>query len=463
MKLYENLGHGRPLSRREMLARSACTVSAAAVVPSLTAALLRATLADGAPQGSGEPGLVPLLVFDLNGGAALPGNFLVGRDEQLSTLLASYDLLGWNPKEAGALDAALGLPMAANASQMLAGMKQTASAAALGKLRFGSFCHISQDDSSINRSSVLTLASAAGLNGSLISGGVGLTESESGGNSDSALQDPTRKPMTVRSLNDFLDAVSYGPALQDLPPRSLAALANGTLKLSTEQARKLANLDHGAQLARLAGDAYQKNLAYAGAPVTGIDPRTDDVFKALYGIDASTKATSADAIFAGIVMNVLRGNCGPGVLTIDGCDYHTGVQTDGDAKDLQIGREIGRAVEAACRLGRPLFLQLLTDGGLYASPGTRNWLSDAGDKSMTVIGYFNPAAAPAQRRLQVGAFTDGQSADRSTAVGSDPSLAAYAAFANYLNVSGKLARFAEVVPGVPFDDETLKSVLIFGA
>jgi hypothetical protein len=352
--------------------------------------------------------------------------------------------------------------MAAKASQMLVGMRQTASAGALAKLRFGSFCHISQDDSSVNHSSCVALASAAGLGGSLISGGVGLTDANSGGNSDLAVDDPSHKPMQVQSLNDFMDAVSYGPALKDLPQRGLKALAQAAQTLSAEQVKALAGMTGADQLAALSACGYQKNLAYASGPVTGIDPRADDIFKKIYTIDQNTDPTNAEAVFAGVVMNVLRGNCGPGVLTVDGCDYHTGVQADGDAKDLQIGQEIGRAVEAASQLGKPLFLQILTDGGISADSGTRNWNGDAGDKGMTVIGYFNPQAAPAQLRFQIGAFADGQSADRETAVGSDPSLAAFGVFANYLNVCGMLGSFDDIVPGRPFDADTLKSLLVFG-
>ena len=58
--------------------------------------------------------------------AALPGNFMVARPDE--SMLSAYNVLGWDPRPSGAVDSSFGLPMAAKASQMLAGMKQTASA-----------------------------------------------------------------------------------------------------------------------------------------------------------------------------------------------------------------------------------------------------------------------------------------------------------------------------------------------
>src|SRR6185312_3022661 len=113
--------------------------------------------------------------------------------------------------------------------------------------------------------------------------------------------------------------------------------------------------------------------------VTGIDPRGDTIFQTLYNINSGSDPADPEVVFAAVVMNVLRGTCGPGSLSFGGCDYHTGVQPDGDQADLKIGQEIGRAVEAAHQLQKPLFLEILTDGGIVSDTNTRNWISDSTD------------------------------------------------------------------------------------
>src|SRR4051812_24064082 len=79
---------------------------------------------------------VPTLIFDLAGGAALPGNFLVTKED--GSWLQSYDTLGWDPRESGAVYTGFGLPMAAKASQILQGMLRTMSTGAQAGLRLGS-------------------------------------------------------------------------------------------------------------------------------------------------------------------------------------------------------------------------------------------------------------------------------------------------------------------------------------
>jgi hypothetical protein len=159
---------------------------------------------------------------------------------------------------------------------------------------------------------------------------------------------------------------------------------------------------------------------------------------------------------------VLKGNCGPGVLTIAGCDYHDGTQTTGDTKDLEIGQQIGRAVELAHRMNTPFFFAVVTDGGLYSDPGTRHWRGDSGIRGLAVMGYFKPGGPPEQRRTQLGAFTDGQGVDRSTYVGSDPKRVAFAIFANYLSINGQLGLFSQQVSTSDFATEQIDAHLVFG-
>ena len=80
---------------------------------------------------------------------------------------------------------------------------------------------------------------------------------------------------------------------------------------------------------------------------------------------------------------------------------------------------------------------------------------------MTVVGYFNPNAAPEMRRTQIGRYTDGQGADRSTLIGSDPAKVAYAVFANYLSVIGRRGEFSSIAGRVFNSEADVDSLLIF--
>jgi hypothetical protein len=334
---------------------------------------------------------VPFLVFDLAGGAALPGNFLVGKHGGVYDWLNSYTNLGWNPRADGAIDARFGLPMAGNGvSKILEGMLSVMSTEAQAGLRMGSLLTWSMDDSRSNQLSALTLVSRAGNVGTAIPVGVGMYPTPSGGYSSGPLNDASLRPLHVQSL------------------RSLTSASDQV-----------------------------------------VDPRREYAVSDLYRLSENTSEFDRSVIIGAIVANVIQGRTGPGAITITGCDYTDETQTTGDTKDLEIGIEIGRAVELARRYRRPLFFQIITDGGMYARSGTRQWMADDGSKSMTVIGYYSPTGPVQYReegRVQVGAYTDDQRVDMDTIIGGAPPLAAYATLVNYLGVINELSRFREIAP-----------------
>lgn len=452
--------HSQPLTRRQFLARNAIGFSGMLLAPSLFSWFSKLAQAEGDTQP-----MIPLLVFDLAGGAALPGNFLVGKQDGPEDFLTTYGLLGWDPRASSALDDQFGLPMAGNGvSKILAGLLQSMSPEARAKLRFGSLLHFSQDDTSRNALSILTLASKAGLVGSIYSNGLGQMSTNSGGNSEIVLQNLALKPMRILSVQDLLDSLGFGPALETLPETKKQALATTLTGLSRSQAERFTRTDIREQLIQLIGSSYG-SISRSLSLARDVDPRLNSEMKAIYEINPSSEGASRDVVLASIVMSVLKGYSGPGVITIGGCDYHDGTQTSGDNKDNEIGREIGRAVEAAHRLQKPLFIQIITDGGIYSREGTRVWTGDAGDKSMSVVGFFHPNDPPSYRNpsssRQIGSYTDGQGVNRGSLIGANPALAAYAAFANYLQVNGRLGDFSNLAPNI-FSARELESVLIFG-
>jgi hypothetical protein len=452
--------HKKPVTRRDFLARGSLSFSATVFAPTLLSSLFRSRKVMAASP-SASP-YIPFLVFDCNGGASMPGNFLVGGAGGPQDLLPSYNLLGWNPRAAGAVDTRFGLPMAAKASQILAGILATTSPAAQANLRMGSFAHFGQDDSSTNNISALVLAIEMGATGSIVNRGFGTQPTLSGGNSNAVDQDASFQPIIVQSINDVLNSLSFGPSLDQLSASSRRAIVKAALTMSVEQLNKLSAGNPGA-FGNQMGAAFQSAMGYTTAGAQ-LDPRSDAQISALYKINSQTDVADPNLISAAIAMNVLKGQSGPGVITINGCDYHDGTQTTGDAIDLQIGTQIGLAVEAAHLLNTPFFFQVLTDGGIFAQTDTRNWTGDAGDKSMTIVGYYNPASVPQlinPHSPQIGAFNAGQGADQNTLVGSDTGKVCYGVLANYLQVCGQLGANADTFNSV-FGTGVVDQVLLFG-
>ncbi len=460
-KQNQFLDHPKPVTRRDFLSRGTLAFSATLFAPTLIGQILKANVKEplkcSAAVGSN---FIPMLVFDCAGGAALPGNFLVGGSGGPQDLLKSYDTLGWNPRDAGAVDTRFGLPMASKVSKILSGMLASMSTEAQANFRMGSFLHASQDDSQINLTSALILALEQGVNGSIIQRGLGTGTNFSGGNTGGADQSASMQPIVVSSVQDVIGAVSMGPVLDLLSVQERRNLLQAAQSMSQNQLSALAGGDIGAFGDQMSC-AYQNAASYADVGAS-LDPRNDKDISKIYQLTSSTAVDSSDLISATIVMNVLKKQSGPGVITIAGCDYHDGSQTTGDQIDLTIGTQIGRAIESARLLGQPLFIQIITDGGLFAETGTRNWSGDSGDKSMTVIGYYNPKAAPKLMKPlspQVGAYNQGQAADQSSLIGADTAKVAYATLANYMQINGTLSQNADVFSGQL--GQNLDQVLLF--
>jgi hypothetical protein len=469
--------HKKPVTRRDFLARGTLGFSASLFAPSLLGTLLRSTRAgaDGGSCGAAvSNGLIPMLVFDCAGGAALAGNFLVGGAGGPEDLLPAYDVLGWNPRESGALDNRFGLPMSAKYSKILAGILASSDPKAQANLRMGSFCHLSQDDSQINSTSSLILAIEAGAAGSIVNRGIGGAvnaggllsppQTLSGGNSGAAEMAPAYQPILANSINDVLGAVSFGPALSNLSVASRRGILQAALSMSVEQLNKLSQGNPGA-FAQQMNCGFQTAMGYADV-APQLDPRNNADISKIYNINAQTDAADPALVTAAIVMNVLKGQTGPGVISIGGCDYHDGSQTTGDGIDLTIGTQIGQALQAAYILKTPFFFQIITDGALSADSGTRNWSGDAGFRGMTVIGYYNPNTVPTfitanNRQIQqIGAFNAGQGADESTVVGADTGMVAYATYANYLQICGQLGAHADQLNAI-FGTGGVDQLLVF--
>ena len=445
-----------PIQRREFISRLASGYGALTFTPTLLTWLL----SQGSAQAQTTGELMPFLVFDLAGGASLPGNFLVGNHGGPEDLLKTYSTLGWDPREADALEKKFGLPMSKKNSKLLAGILATASVEAQKGLRFSSFLHTSQDDTGSNSLSAIALVSKAGLVGKVVHEPLGTSPTPSGGNSLAAFQNLGTAAVSVSNLQSVLDSASFIGALQNMNPTLIQKMSASAKKLNATQLTQLNGTSGLTQAANLHEGFFKKTSE--GMVVSPLDPRANPATQQIYAITPDTALDDQGAIFAGVTLGAISGSTGPGVLTIGGCDYHDGSQTTGDKKDLEIGQEIGRAVELAFRLKKKLFFQIFTDGGLSSSSGTRTWTGDSGLRSATIIGVYDPSNTVKQRRLQVGRYTDGEVADTSTIIGGDVTKVATAVFINYLNASGRLDLYQTVFgAGQPIAAQDLDSVICF--
>lgn len=390
--------------------------------------------------------MMPFMVFDLAGGAGLAANFLVGKAGGPEDLCANYKRHGWNPRASDSLDRTFGVPMSKSSSRILAGLKETLPAElsreGQTKFKMATLCNFSLDDTSANRGSALTMISKAGLKGIYMNSGIGQRPTISGGNTDVYLPDSKFKPKFVRHLRDVVSLTSFGMNFEDL---------------SAESRREVfAQLKAAARDLPQLRDIYE-DLSRFGLSEPKLDPRTSADIKRIYNLDQAFEQVQVEAAIA---HNVLNGHTGPGVITIDGCDYHDNTQTTGDNKDFEIGRSIGNAIHAAYALSKPLFFQIVSDGGVYATSSDnyeRRWVGDAPLHSLSVMGYFNPKKVVEQRRLQVGHYTNNAEVEFKTIVGEKPEKMAVAVIANYLELNGLLGQ-AEALTGLrlqPYDTDQM--------
>jgi hypothetical protein len=466
-------------SRRDFLSQTIGGMAAYSLMPSAVSMLLTEHSARAAtcPVGGASNGAIPFLVFDCAGGAALSGNW-VPLDAGGNLLAATkYTKLGLGDEVPG-VTTAFGAPMAGDLSQptqiskVLEGILATTTPEARACLRMGGMPHQSQSDTGANQSSAVGYIASLGLQGTLVRSPLGTSASMSGGNSDVAFADATLKPLQVRSIDTLLGTVNYQATLANLPATQLRAMAKAALGLSKSQAQKLATMTLGQEFSTLMECGMTKNQQLAANAAvdatTGrvnknavVDPRMDATMQSIYTLTATSSPSSSDSIAAGIVYNCLKGYSGPGTIVIGGCDYHDGTQTTGDAKDLQIGRHIGRAVQAAYMMGKKLAFQVLSDGGIYSDPSTRMWRGDINSNGFTVFGYMDPKGAMKMTRSQIGNVTPNAVADTTTYIGNSPARMSQAVLANYLNLIGKLGMMESLVGAGQLPSD-LKSLLLFG-
>jgi hypothetical protein len=467
--LWAQLGHGKPTTRRELLAAGLMSFSASLIAPAYLRFLLPEAHA-ATVCATNASTLIPIVTLNLSGGSAMASNFVPV--DQGGQFLPSYDLMGLGNGSGLPIEREFGnVPFAGMdngnlISKFLQGLRQT-SPTALSKTAFVAACVRTRDDSNENMLSIDGLVNAAGLRGAMLPNLGSRSNSVTGISQMPAVTAPSA-PLVVNGFGSIQGSLGYAGAVGTaLNQAQKVALANSIQKLSESQMRKLASMSVNEAVKGLVDCNNKKNQDIVGLSNAGIDPRTDATSGAalstLWNINGGTNNNDRNLVFSTMVYNALKGNAGAASLEIGGYDYHDNTRTRGDAADLVAGQTVGRVLETAAILNRPLFLYVTSDGAVTSPKSeSRNapWSSDRGTAGASYIMYFDPAGRRTTLNNQIGWFTVGQAADDKTIIGNNPERSAIAVFANYLKLNNRMADFQRIV-GRSFEVSKLDEVIRF--
>ncbi len=465
---WAKTGHAKPVSRRDFLSAGLIPFSASMIAPAWMNLLLPSAAQAASNCVTGANDMLPFITLNLAGGAGLCGNYIV-RD-QAGQMLPSYNVMGLGKtppveREFGNVPFA-GMNNGVLISKLLQGIRERAPNA-IQKTAFVAVCVRSRDDSDENKFSADGLVARAGLTGSLLPNLGRRENSTTGINQAPAVVVPPA-PMIVNSFNSLTGSLGYAAALgTTLKPQQKSTLANLISRLSESQTRKLASVHSGEDMKKVLDCAGIKNEGLIKQGTNAIDPRLDAAAGAqlntIWNINAGTGANSQDLIFASMAYNAMKNQCGSVALELGGYDYHDNSRNTGDTRDLEAGRNIGRILETAHALNRPVYLYVTSDGATSSVESDNQgaaWTSDRGTAGLAFILYYNPSGRAETSSSQIGNFTAGQVADEAFVTGSSPEAAAAAVFANYLAIQKRLDLFSGPVTRV-LDTKQLQQVLRF--
>ena len=445
MPFWAKTGHQRPVTRRDFLSAGLIPFAVSAIVPGALG-LLAGASAEAAECGAASV-MPSFITLNLSGGAGLAANYLPRTSG--GSLLSSYSKMGnGNNSGANALTPATEFGVAsfyAN-SGLLAGLRSGASATALANTAFVAMCVQSRDDNAENKFDASGIITKLGVTGSMLPN-LGTEATASGIRQASATVSPP-SPLVVGNVDDIANSIGYTRSLKaSLTVNQHTKLAKLVASLSASQARKLDSITSTAGVRDLIDCAGIKNSGLVGQGANAITPSNDVL--AAWGVNTNTNKADQNRVFGTMASQALLGNAGTVNLEIGGYDYHDGTRSTGDQRDAVAGQTIGRILRTAELLNKKVFIYVTSDGATGSNdsdvPGTP-WNFDRGTGGLAFLFAYDPAGRPATSGSQIGAFTNGQVADDSSFVGSDPANAAAAAVVNYLNFAKRPELLTNLFP-----------------
>ncbi|MFZ5724319.1 MAG: hypothetical protein ACOY33_11750 [Pseudomonadota bacterium] len=497
-------GHGRPLTRRDFIARGLLKGAALIGAPTVFSLFAAPRAAYGALSGDiatlrdacgirvAGAGKIPFICFDLAGGANIAGsNVLVGGQGGQFDFLptAGYAKLGLpgnmipglaeaTPAAGGNgdhTDSRLGLGFHTDSS-FLRGIVERAATGTLNGVNGAIIPARSENDTGNNPHNPLYGIFRAGADGELLSL-IGSVNSESGGNSTypMSLFNASARPVKIDRPSDVTGLVDTGKLVGLLSQQDAVAVMESIVRISD---RKLGNVSTAvtadAVIKDLVRCGYVKSADLAdrfGNP-TALNPLIDtNIVGGGGGLTPIFTAAeiAADGEFAktaSVMKLVVNGYAGAGCITMGGFDYHTGDRSTGEARDLRAGRCIGACLEYAARVGVPLMIYVFSDGGVFsngmldttvAGRGKGVWTGDDQQTAATFFLVYNPGGraqllggTPLEqaRHQQLGWFrSSGDVETSATPAANNVNLLVETIALNYMALHNEQGLFASRFPG----------------
>lgn len=492
--------HPRPVSRRDFIRQGFMTgtgVVAGSSIFSLFANPRKAfaelsgdisSMASvaGCPVGGGLRPRLPVICFDLAGGANIAGsNVLTGGQEGQRDFLstAGYSKLGipdtMLPTGAGDnIEEQLGLLFHAQ-SQMGAGIIEKAGAA-LPNVNGVVIPARSDNDTANNpHNPMYAIARAfqlSGRDGNVVPL-VGSRNSESGGNSTfpPSFMNPELRPTKVDRPTDVTGMIDTGDLTAILNEEDVKAVMESIARLSHQKLDKVstgipitgAPIERADVIKDLVRCGYFSAADIAERFANEIvDPAADPQIVGPGGIfsdgengDWNGQDRGEFRKTASVMKMVLNGYAGAGTITMGGFDYHTGDRAVGERRDLRAGRCIGACLNYAQRLGQPLMIYVFSDGSVSSNGriddtpangnipgggGKGEWTSDNSSTAASFILLYDPNAAGRPTIItptnQLGWFSRDASVVRSSSPAADNVNALVnTVLLNYMSASGMIS------------------------
>jgi hypothetical protein len=195
-----------------------------------------------------------------------------------------------------------------------------------------------------------------------------------------------------------------------------------------------------------------------GSPAA-LDPTADANLIAASGAVFTPAEIAADADLkktASVAKLVLNGFAGAGTITLGGFDYHSGNRVDGETKNAHAGVVIGAILDYARRVGRPVMIQVISDGSLTstgnvdtatAARGKLGWQGDNQQVAASFILAYSPKGRPVMNTQQIGYMNaDGTVNAMSSPAANANNLLVQTVILNWMAANGTVANFKTLFP-----------------
>lgn len=443
----------KKFTRRELLQAGLLTFAAQMLLP--TAGSLFAPLSANAE--SLQTDWSAFLTINLEGGASLHGNLVALN--QGGDLLSRYTFhgLGTQPST----EKYLGLTFDSR-SRILAGIKSVLSDSAAAKSRGAVLCTNTASDTR----GIMPLRPQFDLSAVIEKNGRSgqfFSSLEFQGNDTSLRSFHDGAPISrlqVSALSQVLDSLTM--------TSTFASKVGTKDRFSKSQksnlTRMLASLTETqlAQSQKAGAEAYVSASQVVPSLVAGdvsgrdlVDPMKVQKLVDVYGLAAST-ATDATKTKASVTYSAIMGYSSSSLIRLGGYDYHDPqVRTGSDNLDFNAGVEIGRALEIAHRLGKPIFIFVATDGSNFSvesETNSSNWSADTSSAMQLMLAY-HPSGMETIGTGLVGYYNEDQKVEKNTLVGDRSDYVGAAVMANYLAMHGRQADLTKVAPATITSDK----------